>query len=179
MPRRPGERSGDGNKIETQAAAARLPAPPQLLGIHFHKGALEAAPLHPKLKTLLALWQEKRGRRDALPVYALKEWAEHLALLEPMPGNFRFRLGGAALAARFGVATVGQTLDVLAPDLRKALLALLDLAAAKEKPVAASAVLRAEGKRVLWSELMLPLAGGRAGPPLLLFAAYPVQLMPS
>ncbi|HEY1630394.1 MAG TPA: hypothetical protein VGF56_03725 [Rhizomicrobium sp.] len=178
MPRRPGERRGDADKIETKAVAAQMPAPPQLLGSHFHRGTLVAAPLHPKLKALLTLWQEKRGQRDELPVYALKDWAAHLALLEPMLGNFRFRLGGAALVERFGVETVGRTLDVLAPDLRKALLGLLDLAASKQRPVAASTVLRSGGKRVLWSELMLPLAGGRAGPPLLLLGAYPIRLVP-
>jgi hypothetical protein len=180
MPRRPGDTSGDETKIQAEAGAAKPADPPQLLAIHFHTGTLDAAPLHPQLKALLAFWSGRRGARalpsrNDVPVYALKPWAEHIAILEPAPGTFRFRLGGANLLPRLGCETTGRTLDDLAPALRKALAALLDLAAARQAPVAAATVLRSGNRRILWSELMLPLAGGRAGPPLFLLGSYPIK----
>jgi hypothetical protein len=183
MPRRPGDIGGDGDKIEAKAGAARPAAPPQLLAVHFHTGTLAAAPLHPKLKSLLAFWTARRGTRAVpmradMPVYELTPWAEHIAILEPGPATFRFRLGGAKLSARFGRETTGHTLDDLTPELRKTLSAFLDLATAKQAPVAAATLLRHEGRRALWSELMLPLAGGRTGPPVLLLGAYPIKPVP-
>jgi hypothetical protein len=180
MPRRPGETGRDEPKIEAKPGAAHLPASPQLLAVHFHTGSLPAAPLHPKLKALLAFWAEKRGAsalpaRADLPVHVLTPWTGNLAILEPVTGTFRFRLGGAALLSRFGRETTGYTLDDLAPDLRKALSGLLDLATAKQAPVAAATVLSTEGRRMLWSELMLPLAGRR---PLLLLGSYPIHPVP-
>ena len=66
MPRRPGEQNGDEEKIEIAEAAGPASAPPDLLAVHYHTGSLAAAPLHPRLKTLLKFWLDKRGdRRDA------------------------------------------------------------------------------------------------------------------
>jgi hypothetical protein len=180
MPRRPGEQNGDEEKIEAAPAAGHLPAPPDLLAVHYHTGSLAAAPLHPNLKALLKFWAAKRGdrampRRTDLPVYDLKPWFGYLAILEPVPGTFRFRLGGTELIGRFGREVTGLTLAGIAPDLRKALTGQLDLATAKQAPVAAATVLRFEGRRTLWSELALPLAGGRAGPAVMLLGSYPMK----
>jgi hypothetical protein len=179
MPRRSGETDADGPKI----AAARdeaSPAAPELLGVHFHSGPIDTAPLHPTLKKLLAFWSGKCGdrampARDDLPVRELKPWLGHLAIIESAPGTFRFRLCGTDLIARFGREMTGLTLAQIAPDSQKALAAMLDLAIAKQAPVVAAITLRYEGRRTLWSELMLPLAGAPAP---FLFSSYPVQVGP-
>ncbi|MGH6872165.1 MAG: PAS domain-containing protein [Rhizomicrobium sp.] len=181
MPRRPGD-SGDGHESETGTGGAP-PAPPQVLGVHFHLGAPGSAPLHPALKTLLRFWDDRRGSRpmpgrSAVPVYALKPWLDHLAIFEPVPGTLRFRLAGAGLVPRFGRSMNGQTLADLDAALRKPLVALCDLAVARTGPVAAATVLRFEGKRELWSELMLPLSGWGARPMLLLLGCYPIDPAP-
>ena len=178
MPRRPGEPRGDEEKTKTESGAGANPAPPQLLGVHFHTGA--AAPLHPQLKTLLTFWSAKRGSRPVparadLPVYELKPWFGQVALLESALGTFRFRLSGVGLIPRLGCDATGLTLADLAPDLRKPLMALLDLASSRAEPAASATVLRFEGRRMLWSDLMLPLAGGRSTRPLLIFGSYPVD----
>lgn len=180
MPRRPGETGGDGDESRAGQGGADAVPPPQLLGVHLHAGSRATAPLHPELKALLAFWMEKRGKRAQparadMPVYELKRWEPHLAILEPAQGTFRFRLGGAALVPRYGRAMAGFALSDLPQDLRKPLLAVLDLAASRHAPVVAATLLRFNGRRMLWSELALPLGGGRAGPPTLLLASYPMM----
>ncbi len=54
-------------------------------------------------------------------------------------------------------------------------MALLDLASSRTEPAASATVLRYEERRMLWSDLMLPLAGGRGAPPLLIFGSYPID----
>ncbi|HEY2070811.1 MAG TPA: PAS domain-containing protein [Rhizomicrobium sp.] len=186
MPRSPGETGGDDpdNELFRDAAQPASPEPlPELLAVHFHTGPIAAAPLHPNLKTLLAFWSAKcRGERPParadLPVYELKPWLGHLAILEPAPGTFRFRLGGTDLIPRFGRETTGLTLADIPPALRKPLAAMLDIASSRQAPLAAATAIRHRGRRTLWSELMLPLAAGRAGPALLLLAAYPMEVGP-
>lgn len=179
MPRRPGESGGDGDESKAGQGGADAVPPPQLLGVHLHAGSRGTAPLHPELKALLAFWTEKCGKhtqptRADMPVYELKRWQAHLAILEPAQGTFRFRLGGAALVPRYGRAMAGFALSDLPPDLRKPLLAVLDLASSRRAPIAAATLLRFNGRRILWSELALPLGGGRARPPSLLLASYPI-----
>ncbi len=178
MPRRPGESGGDTDGSETRADAGQSGA--ELLGSHFHAGPLTAAPLHPTLKKLLAFWNEKRGKRamparGELPVYEFKPWFGYLAILEPAPATFRFRLGGTELIGRFGREVTGLTLADLPVDQRKALHAMIDLVTAKQAPLAAATSMRIAGQRTLWSELMLPLSGDRTGSTLLLLGSYPMR----
>ncbi|HTQ14048.1 MAG TPA: PAS domain-containing protein [Rhizomicrobium sp.] len=184
MPRRPGETGGDGDKIKAGGNSGAAPAPPQLLGYHIHAGSPARAPLHPRLKDLLALWSARRlarpmPSREDLPARALKPWEGYFALLAPEPGALRFRLMGAQLVPRLGKAMSGRTLAELDEALRRPLLALADLAVARQAPAAGATALRTDGLRTLWSDLMLPLSVRRAQPPLFIFASYPVLPRPA
>jgi hypothetical protein len=164
-------------------AGGKPAARAELLAIHLHPGPARTAPLHPQLKKLLALWSEKCGARATpsradFPTLDMRPWLDHVALLEPAIGGLRFRIGGAALTSRFGRAVAGVALAGLAPDLRKGLYAMLDLAAAKQAPVAAACSIRFEGRRTLYSELLLPLAASRGAPAALLLGCYPVTAVP-
>jgi hypothetical protein len=157
--------------------------PVQLLAFHIHPGPAQSGPLHPQLKTLLALWSQARGDRimpavDDLPERTLQPWRGHLALIEPGPGSLRFRQSGSDLIPRFGCDTTGLTLADLAADIRKGLHATIDIVHARRTPVAAASSVRFEGKRRLYSDLLLPLSGGRFRSTLLLLGSYPVTARP-
>ncbi|HXL98403.1 MAG TPA: PAS domain-containing protein [Rhizomicrobium sp.] len=151
------------------------PTPIELLALHIHRGP--DGPLHPRLKALLACWNEKRGQRRMparaeLPLQVLKPWLGHLALLEPEQGGFRVRLGGTELSPRFGRETTGLELGALAPGIRKGLRATIDLAYVSRAPVISALSIRREGRKTLYSELLLPLAGD--GAMMFLLGCYPV-----
>ena len=155
----------------------------ELLAIHIHPGPAQSGPLHPELKTLLTLWSRVRGDRimpasDDLPARALQPWLGHLALLEPGPTGFGVRLGGGDLIARFGRETTGLTLAELPADIRKGLYATIDIVHARRAPVAAASSVRFEGRRTLYSDLLLPLSGGKFHSTLLLLGSYPVTVRP-
>jgi hypothetical protein len=116
--------------------------------------------------------------REDLTEQALQPWLGHLALLEPGPGSFRFRLSGGELLARFGRETAGLTLAELPADIRKGLYAAIDLVHARRVPVAAASSVRFEGERRLYSDLLLPLSGGQFQSTLLLLGSYPVTVRP-
>jgi hypothetical protein len=183
MPWRCGEGEPAHEKPEAPRTDAKKPAPAELLAIHIHTGAAESGPLHPDLKALLALWSRMRGERimparDDLPLAILQPWLGHLALLEPGPASFGIRLGGSELVARFGRETTGLTLAELPADIRKGLHAMIDLVHARRVPVVAESIVRFEGKRTLYSDLLLPLSGGRFRSTLLLLGSYPITVRP-
>jgi hypothetical protein len=153
--------------------------PAELLAIHIHPGPARSGPLHLRLKELLALWSQRCGGRimpmiEDLPETDLQPWHAHLALLEPAPGGFRFRFSGGELVARLGRETAGLPLAELAADIRKGLCATIDLVHARRTPIAAASSVRFEGQRRLYSDLLLPLSGGRFKSTLYLLGSYPV-----
>jgi hypothetical protein len=155
-------------------------APAELLAIHIHQGPALSGPLHPRLKALLALWMQNcNGRvmpaREDLPEQALQPWLDHLALFEPGPGGFRFCLSGGELVVRFGRETTGISLAELPADIRKGLNATIEIAHARRVPVAAASSVRFDGKRTLYSDLLLPLSGGRFHSTLFLLGSYPMN----
>jgi hypothetical protein len=183
MPRRCGDGEPAHENPERPGADAKKPAPAKLLAIHIHPGAAQSGPLHPELKALLALWSRMRGdrimpTRDDLPLQLLQPWLGHLALLEPGPGGFGIRLGGGELVARFGCEITGLTLAELPADIRKGLYAMIDLVHARRVPVVAASSVRFETRRTLYSDLLLPLSGGRFRSTLMLLGSYPVIVRP-
>lgn len=176
MSRRGNDREG-AKKSQTEPDAD-TPARAELLALHIHRGP--PGPLHPKLKALLVCWREKsRDRampaREDLPLQVLKPWIGHLALLEPEPHGFRIRLGGTELIPRFGRETTGLSVARLAPDIRKGLCATIDMAIARRAPVISAISIRFEGRRTLYSELLLPLSRGPRST-MLLLGCYPVTV---
>jgi len=183
MPRRCGEGEPARENPPETDAEAKKPAPAELLAIHIHPGTAQSGPLHPELKSLLALWSRMRGERimparDDLPLQILQPWLGHLALLEPGPASFGIRLGGSELVARFGRETTGLTLAELPADIRKGLYAMIDLVHARRVPVVAASSVRFEDRRTLYSDLLLPLSGGRFRSTLLLLGSYPITVRP-
>ena len=183
MPRRCGEGEPTRDKAKEPDTDAGKPAPAKLLAIHIHSGPAQSGPLHPDLKALLALWSRMRGERimparDDLPLEMLQPWLAHLALLEPGPTGFGIRLGGGELVGRFGRETTGLALAELPADIRKGLYALIDLVHARRVPVAAASSVGFEGRRTLYSDVLLPLSGGRFRSTLLLLGSYPITVRP-
>jgi hypothetical protein len=134
--------------------------------------------LPPPLRSLLWLWQERRGAallppRDAFPVGDLRAWLGNLALIE-VDAGYRFRLAGTNLITRFGREATGWSVEDLAGDIALPLHAMLRAASATGAPVAATHEVRLGRERYAHADLALPLAGGAEGVGMILFASYPL-----
>jgi hypothetical protein len=154
-------------------------APGRGYTLYVHDDDRRPGPLHPKLKALLAVWEEKRGShrmpsREDLPVQALKPWLGHLALLETAAGGFRFRICGTELIPRCGGEATGRGLHELPPEMGASIADILCCATDRSAPVVAALILPHEDGTQLYSELVLPLRDRDLPSPLLLLGSYSI-----
>lgn len=133
-----------------------------------------------KLRDLLALWHEKRGKR-AMPsradlgVAALKPWLGNLALIDVQSdGVAAFRLCGTNLYARFGGEMTRRDVSELTSAIGDSFRACLEWACRSQTPTEATHERVIDGVPAAFHELHLPLSDDAAHVHTLLFACYPV-----
>lgn len=140
---------------------------------------MERAPQ--KLKSLLALWNEKRGKRDMpsradLTVNALKPWLGHLAIIELNNGNgATFRLCGTNLRDRFGGEMTGRQIEALGDDIAATLRDAIHRLGNHSEPVRIKHTGHPKELPTTHHELCLPLADDGQQVDTILFASYAEQ----
>ena len=134
-----------------------------------------------KLDSLLALWNEKRGKRampsrSDLAVSALKPWLGHLAILDLNNGKgATFRLCGTNLRDRFGGEMTGRQVEALedgiAGQLRHAIKSFSEAC----EPIRTKHRDKIKEIPTIYHELCLPLADNGRQIDCILFASYAEQ----
>lgn len=124
------------------------------------------AKLVPELESVVGLWRQRYGRqpipeRPLLQVSDLAPWSRHACWIElGQSDRFHIRKFGIALIRRFGREATGNTVDELAQDVAAGLHEKLWRTMAIAAPVVGSASVPLGHHAAIFSEAMLPLAGG-------------------
>lgn len=134
-----------------------------------------------KLNALLALWHEKRGKRqmpsrDDLTVTSLRPWLGNLALIDLGGREPHFRLCGTRLRARFGGEVTRKKLDELDDAVGGKVLRRV-VTKVRETLVPTQMIYEADspGGRTVFLELCAPLARDGEHIDMVLFASYAGQ----
>ncbi len=123
-------------------------------------------PRHPRLRQLLHYWQSKRrdaalpGRVDVDPLdfpYVLGDIV--LVDVTDDPLDFRFRLIGTNILAKYGVDLTGKSVEEFPePEARAVALARCREVVRDRQPIHSERSLVLDGRRWAYSALWLPLA---------------------
>lgn len=134
-----------------------------------------------KLDSLLALWNEKRGKRampsrSDLAVSALKPWLGHLAILDLNNSKgATFRLCGTNLRARFGGEMTGCQVDALEDGVAGQLGQAIERLSETCEPIRTQHKDKIKEFPTIYYDLCLPLADDGRKIDSILFASYAEQ----
>ncbi len=134
---------------------------------------------HPRLRSLLSFWDDRRGGRtmpgrEAIDPLALREWLGHLLLIERLgDGDFRYRVYGTGLAEFYGRDLTGKTTASLRPEVRSLVRGEYERVCQSGLPLLVCHQRRVHEQRLPVEKLILPFSSDGAAVDRLLAGAYP------
>jgi len=135
--------------------------------------------IHPRLRLLLAFWNDRRGSGTmptsaAIDAIALWAWLGNLMLVEAAgEGEFRYRVYGTGLAEYYGRDLTGKTTAALRPDVRELVRREYAEVCRTARPLLVIHTRRVREQPMPVEKLILPFAGDRGDVARLLAGAYP------
>jgi hypothetical protein len=135
--------------------------------------------VHPRLRLLLAFWNDQRGAAAlpacaAIDAIALWGWLGNLMLVEAAgEGEFRYRVYGTGLAEYYGRDLTGKTTAALRADVRELVCREYAEVRRTARPLLVTHTRRVREQPMLVEKLILPFAGDCGAVTRLLAGAYP------